>query len=369
MNKGIDVSQHQGSVDWPKVKQAGYRYAICKCSEGQDFVDPRWNDARAHAIRGAGLELGVYHYLRPKPGRTGDVEARHAVKTAKAAGWGRPGDVRLAVDIEETALGMAATRRYLAEFVEEYVDLMGHTPLVYSFPSFLARLGLRKTSGCPLWIAHFDVVKPVVPKPWERYTIWQHTATGTVPGVQGHVDLDKNDTLPAIPKEKPKPLTKRQRTARRMRRARRTYMRTHADRALRVYLVSKARLGRWDPRYCMYYGVPDDVQPKVKKFITRGYAAGLVPTSTTGGRHAPGSYHGMHRAADMGVRRDVLGTPTQTRRLRKFQQAEWNRRNRTEPIELIGPVNNLIVLRSSDTALAEGSALENQHDDHVHGAF
>src|SRR5262245_17557918 len=101
---GIDVSQHQATTHWPKVKAAGYRFAICKCSEGQDYRDPTWTPIQVAAVRGSGLRLGVYHYLRPRPGRTGDVEARFAVKTARAAGWGKPGDLVLACDVEETAL-------------------------------------------------------------------------------------------------------------------------------------------------------------------------------------------------------------------------------------------------------------------------
>lgn len=162
-------------------------------------------------------------------------------------------------------------------------------------------------------------------------------------------------------------------TRERMRRFRRRYLKSRSNRALRIYLISKARLGIWDKRYCAYYGVDPNVDAGVRRFITRGYAAGLVATSTTGGQHAPGSWHyqkllGKGRAADMGVRKELLGTPEQWKRLNAFHAAEWKRRGRTHPIELIGPANNLIVLKGSDTALAEGTALEQAHDNHVHFA-
>ena len=74
--KGVDVSQHQGSVDWQKVTGAGFDFAIVKSSEGQDFIDPADgsksdpNDrrlerlrARCVEIREHGLTLGVDDYL------------------------------------------------------------------------------------------------------------------------------------------------------------------------------------------------------------------------------------------------------------------------------------------------------------------
>jgi GH25 family lysozyme M1 (1,4-beta-N-acetylmuramidase) len=124
--RGVDVSQHQGSIQCERVRADGFRFAIVKCSEGQDFIDPAdggmgsSNDERLDRlrvccaeIRKRNLTLGVYHYLRPRPGRTGDVEADWAVRVARAIGWGKKGDVRLVVDVEETELGRGATQRYL----------------------------------------------------------------------------------------------------------------------------------------------------------------------------------------------------------------------------------------------------------------
>jgi GH25 family lysozyme M1 (1,4-beta-N-acetylmuramidase) len=375
--KGIDVSSHQGSVDFAKVKQAGHGFAICKASEGQDFRDPSWTAARVTAIRKAGLKVGVYHYLRPRPGRTGAVEARFAVKTARDAGWGRGGDIRLAMDVEETDLGAAATRRYVREFADEYRDLTGHWPVLYTFPHFAQTVGFGDwlADRCPLWIAHFDTGRPTVPKPWGRYAIWQHSSTGRVAGVRGNVDLNrvpdkgKLPLVPAVAKPKAKP-SRRERIARRARAARARYLSTHSNRALRIWLISKARLGRWDPRYCLYYGVPTTVNAGARRFITRGFAAGLVPTSTLRAARFPGdrSYHMRGQAADMGARRDISAAQA-LKRKQRFQAAEYRRRHKTRPIELIGPLNDKCVLAGAPARLAEGTPLEDQHDDHVHAAW
>lgn len=143
-------------------------------------------------------------------------------------------------------------------------------------------------------------------------------------------------------------------------------MTTHKSRALRFYLIAKGRLGRYDKRMLAYNNVPHVSNKHVQRFIAQGYGAGLVPTATTNGKHASGSYHKLGRAADMGLRRGEIGTKKGLRKLRGFQDRQWKRGGHTE---LLGPINSRCILKGHRTTLAEGSALENQHDNHVHGAF
>jgi len=394
--QGVDVSQHQGSIDWHRVARSGIDFAIVKCSEGGDFIDPcdgpenapdedrlRRLRARCAQIRQEGMTLGVYHFLRPKLGRTGDVEAEFAVKIARKVGWGKPGDLRLCVDIEVTALNAPATHRYIGQFVKRAKELTGHLPLIYTFPAFWNGLGNPSRFQCPLWIAHFtSAPQPDIPRPWTRFAIWQHTSTGTVPGISTNVDRNRAKRLPLIagaqPAEEPLPtptptpapvLSARERLIARMKRAKAVFLATGSNKALRIMLVCKARLGRWDERYLMFFGPPGNVTDEVKRYITRGYARGLVPTSTTGGGHAVGSLHFAGRAADMGLRTELIGTPKGLQRMERFQRAEFKRRLQTRAVELIGPINNLVVLGGFVQPLTEGAPLEQQHDNHVHGAF
>lgn len=154
----------------------------------------------------------------------------------------------------------------------------------------------------------------------------------------------------------------------RYRKARKRYIRNPSNENLRWFLILKGKRGRWDKRMHDYTGVASNVTPAVKKFIARGYGAGLVPTSTTGGQHADGSYHGQNRAADLGLRGPEIGTAKGIRKMTRFQRREFKRRNSLY-MELIGPDNNATILRSWTSPLAEGNTLENAHDDHVHGAI
>lgn len=163
----------------------------------------------------------------------------------------------------------------------------------------------------------------------------------------------------------------------RLRRARTAYLRNPSPRLLRRYLILKARTGVWDERYCRHYNVSPSVNFACKRFIVRGYAKGLVPTSTV--RPAgPSSYHsqrdvnGDAMAVDLGLVREEIGTRRGLRRMVSLQRSEHSAfaaGKRPRMIELIGPDNRAIVLRGMQVDLAEGSALETQHDNHVHAAF
>lgn len=169
---------------------------------------------------------------------------------------------------------------------------------------------------------------------------------------------------------------------RRMRRAWRKWKRTRDEDALRVYLVERARAGIWDPRYCISLRrisglggpvpVPPDGERRLRQAITRGVAAGLVPTSTKRAPRFPGdrSYHIEWDAVDLGVRKSLIATGEGRRRMVAFQTAEHERSERVGGYEeLIGPVNTLCILRGMQVDLVEGTPLEEQHDTHVHLAF
>jgi hypothetical protein len=129
-------------------------------------------------------------------------------------------------------------------------------------------------------------------------------------------------------------------------------------------LQAKAKLGRWDPR--MLNGHDGNVTPATKRFIRRGVAAGLVCTSTTGGTHAPNSFHyqrwhGKGRAADLAAPMTRVGLW----RMKLFYRREYRREkaNRgTQYSELFGPGRHYI---------KNGQRFPGQfpgHGNHVHGA-
>lgn len=131
---------------------------------------------------------------------------------------------------------------------------------------------------------------------------------------------------------------------------------------MRAYLRNKAKRGIWDPR--MLNGHPGNVTAEVKLAIMRGVAAGLVVTSTTDGRHARTSLHYVGKAVDLGLVSWEVGTRKGRDKLVSFQRSEARHPERLA--ELFGPANRLNVKNGNPLTLAEGSALEDLHDNHVH---
>ena len=130
-------------------------------------------------------------------------------------------------------------------------------------------------------------------------------------------------------------------------------------------LRRKAARGKWDKRFLN--GFPD-VSSKLYPVIMEAVARGLVVTSTTGGRHAPGSFHYSGRAVDFGVRPGLIGTQFAVVRLARFQRHLHAKHGR-RLTELFGPSNRANRKYGKPIVLAEGSGLEQLHDNHVHVAI
>jgi lysozyme len=191
---GVDVHGDKGDVDWAKVRAAGCEFAIVKATEGQGFRDARFTKGRWSAMKAAGIVRGAYHFARPSNGASDPVgEARDFLAAVHDVGGLHSGDLPLALDLEVTKLGPHDTFAWVNRFVGEIKHAIGRPPLLYTFPSFWQnQVGNADNNlDCPLWIAHFGVPKPIVPRAWETYTIWQHSDKGAVSGIGGKVDLDR----------------------------------------------------------------------------------------------------------------------------------------------------------------------------------
>jgi lysozyme len=72
--RGIDISHHQGRIDWQAVAADDVAFAYIKASEGGDYIDPAFADNRRRA-RAAGVKTGAYHFFTLC--RNGSDQARH----------------------------------------------------------------------------------------------------------------------------------------------------------------------------------------------------------------------------------------------------------------------------------------------------
>lgn len=180
---GIDVSHHQGPIEWERVAGDDISFAYIKATEGGDFVDPRFQENWIGSGE-AGLARGAYHFFTLCS--SGDVQARHFLLTAPPEAGALPPAVDLEIAGNCRAAPEAATvRRELDEFLQLVEAATGQTVLLYVGDDFEERYRVAETLGRPLWVRRF-LRRPDV----RGWVVWQVTGFAHVDGIDGAVDLD-----------------------------------------------------------------------------------------------------------------------------------------------------------------------------------
>ena len=183
---GIDVSHHQGEIDWQAVKgtekqEYPIRFVFMKATEGGDYKDRRYaeNFCRAGEV---GLIRGAYHFYNPNtdPIRQADFFISQ-VKLVK-------GDLAPVLDIERKPRDKAQLQADLKKFLNRIEQHYGVKPIIYTSYKYKHHyLDTPELDDYPFWIAHYYVDTLSYEGDWQ---FWQHTDYGTVPGIDTSVDLN-----------------------------------------------------------------------------------------------------------------------------------------------------------------------------------
>lgn len=192
---GVDVSHHQGSIDWPAVASEPHlAFAYIKATEGGDWTDPRFEENWSEARR-AGFRVGAYHFFtfcRPPL-----EQARHflAILPREA---GQPREASMlppAVDLEfggncRRTPDAPSLRGELADWLHAVEEALGSRPVIYvtaeAYDAFLD--GSDLVDRYPIWIR--DIwAEPRLPD-GTRWVFWQFANRGRVRGIGTFVDLN-----------------------------------------------------------------------------------------------------------------------------------------------------------------------------------
>jgi lysozyme len=194
---GIDVSYHQGSIAWQQVAAAGKRFAFVRATAGTLTADSAYA-ANVSGARAAGLTVGSYHFANPDTAANDAAnEAAWFLLTASIAS----GDLIPVLDLEvSNGLDAASLTTWAQTWLSQVYAATGVRPIIYTNANFW-RTSMGDTAwfaenGYPvLFIAHWTTAsEPTLPAgSWggNGWTFWQHTSTGSVPGITGPVDLDR----------------------------------------------------------------------------------------------------------------------------------------------------------------------------------
>ena len=200
MINGIDVSHYQGLIDWTMVKKAGVRFAFIKASEGEEFIDPMFEQNIQGAVE-AGILPGSYHFFLPRYDPL--VQARHYVRVLQENAVDAP-SLPPCIDLETTGLGRNGLNQAMRIFIEEIYNLTGRKCILYTSPGFwnsylpVPTVSGFKLSNCevdwaveyPLWLAHYTTGWPYQVYPWVGWRFWQYSSAGKIAGIKTKVDLD-----------------------------------------------------------------------------------------------------------------------------------------------------------------------------------
>lgn len=184
MIRGIDVSRWQGEIDWRSVASDGIAFAWIKATDGARGIDKSFAKNWAGALY-AEVKRGAYHFMRAGPGRE---QAEHFLRIYPGGGELPPVlDLERADDTKEVPNILESLA-----WIEIVAAETGVQPMVYTSPSFAQELRFEVHPGlarCDLWVAHWGVKTPRVPRPWTTWRARQ-TGVGRVAGVRGEVDVN-----------------------------------------------------------------------------------------------------------------------------------------------------------------------------------
>lgn len=179
---GIDVSNHQDTIDWKKVKKAGVKFAFMKATESIDFVDPyfqrNWEGAAQEEII-----KGAYHFARSSRNPDARSEADFFYDTVLSKGGELQTGDCLILDQEDPVPGnYGSWALYWLQIIESYAS---YKPLIYTGPNFINtnQLHLPELSNYALWLANYRSTFPPVPEPWKQIAFWQYSDAGNIAGI------------------------------------------------------------------------------------------------------------------------------------------------------------------------------------------
>ncbi len=186
---GVDVSQWQGKIDWPAVKDAGIEFAFIRLGYQTKFnseytLDPFFHQ-NVQAAQAAGLPIGIYFYSYADTVEQAKDQAEwiaeqisdYNIELGVAFDWESWSEFNIA------NMSLYTINKVATTFLDT-LESFGYNGVLYSSKVYLERIW--QPNNYPVWLAQY----------YDRvtydgdYWIWQMSNTGQVTGINGDVDLN-----------------------------------------------------------------------------------------------------------------------------------------------------------------------------------
>ncbi len=186
---GIDISHHQGDVNFVKLKEAGVEFVIIrvgttKNNDSEYVLDSKFiqNITQANEI---GMPVGIYFYSSSNSREKAILDAKWILEQIKPYKI----DLPIAFDWEKWNIYNQYHLSFfgLTDMAHAYLDVFkeaGYEGMLYSSKSYLEKIWLE--TDYPIWLAHYTKKTN-----YEKdYAFWQICSNGLVDGIEGDVDIN-----------------------------------------------------------------------------------------------------------------------------------------------------------------------------------
>jgi GH25 family lysozyme M1 (1,4-beta-N-acetylmuramidase) len=202
MPEGVDVSSHQGTVNWSQVAAAGCKFAMVKSTEGNYYTDSYYTPDMTNA-KAAGLYVAGYHFAIPNVG-TAVSQADYAMGAGSYTPDGHTLPMMLDMEYDPNRSSDGANNCYnltpsqmvswISAFDNRVQNVTGQQPIIYTNADWWNTCTGNSTafSSSQLWVASWSTPSPKLPAGWTDWMFWQFTDQGTVSGISapGNTDVD-----------------------------------------------------------------------------------------------------------------------------------------------------------------------------------
>lgn len=194
MFKGVDVSRHQGIIDWDKFLEDEYSdFAIIRAGFGKNNIDAQavWNVAECERL---GIPYGLYWFSYAL---TPEMARREAEYLSDFVGSHKP-SYPLVYDFEYDTVthavknGVKISRDFVLNCTEQFchrLEELGYYAMFYCNNDYYQRYyqASKVAEKYDMWYARYAT------SPGRPVTLWQTSESGRVKGIQGKVDLDQTE--------------------------------------------------------------------------------------------------------------------------------------------------------------------------------
>ncbi len=182
--KGIDISYYQGNIDFNKLK-GNIDFAMVRTSYGNFFEDSKYKQ-NVEGLQSIGVPYGFYHFSYATTVEEAKEEAEGFINIIKNYKPLYP----VAIDVESTSVTENVRKDTLVDIVKTFCQMLedaGYYVSIYANLNYLnGKLDSPELNDYDKWLAQW-ASKPTYSKP---FGMWQYSSKGSIPGIEGNVDLD-----------------------------------------------------------------------------------------------------------------------------------------------------------------------------------